>query len=138
MCCEQDVSLRLLQPVSFNNVDFEIFVMLTTVSSLSYTNNSLLNKELNYHKPYSIFVENFRRQTWMMLQLLLNKLLNRFSVWKTRYKVRIIQFSLITKKSLFISDIFISWYANISEKSMPEFFLHTEVLTLRNLLWYIV
>ena len=63
MCCEQDVSLRLLQPVSFNNVDFEIFVMLTTVSSLSYINNSLLNKELIYHKPYSIFVENFRRQT---------------------------------------------------------------------------
>ena len=27
-------------------------------------------------------------KTWMMLQLLLNKLLNRFSVWKTRYKVR--------------------------------------------------
>ena len=63
MCCEQDVSLRLLQPVSFNNVDFEIFVMLTTVSSLSYINNSLLNKELNYHKPYAIFVENFHRQT---------------------------------------------------------------------------
>ena len=63
MCCEQDVSLRLLQPVSFNNVDFEIFVMLTTVSSLSYINNSLWNKELNYHKPYSIFVDNFHRQT---------------------------------------------------------------------------
>ena len=63
MCCEQDVSLILLQPVPLNNVDFEIFVMLTTVSSLSYTNNSLLNKELNYHKPYSIFVENLHRQT---------------------------------------------------------------------------
>ena len=63
MCCEQDVSLRLLQPVSFNNVDFEIFVMLTTVSSLSYINNSLSNKELNYHKPYSIFVDNVHRQT---------------------------------------------------------------------------
>ena len=63
MCCEQDVSLRLVQPVSFNNSDFEIFVMLTTVSTLSYIKNSLLNKELNYHKPYSIFVENFHRQT---------------------------------------------------------------------------
>ena len=63
MCCEQDVSLRLLQPVSFNNVDFEIFVMLTTVSSLSYIDNALLNKELIYHKPYSIFVDNFHRQT---------------------------------------------------------------------------
>ena len=63
MCCEQDVSLRLLQPVSFNNVDFEIFVMLTTVSSLSYIDNALLNKELIYHKPYSNFVENYHRQT---------------------------------------------------------------------------
>ena len=123
MCCEQDVSLRLLQPVSFNNVDFEIFVMLTTVSSLSYTNNSLLNKELNYHKPYSIFVENFHRQTWMMLQLLLNKLLNRFSVWKTRYKVRIIQFSLVTKYVFFISDIFL--LSNENEKCIGKLLINS-------------
>ena len=133
MCCEQDVSLRLLQPVSFNNVDFEIFVMLTTVSSLSYISNSLLNKELIYHKPYSIFVDNFHRQTWMMLQLLLNKLLNRFSVWKTRYKVRIIKFSLITKKD-FSHQIY--FFHDI--KILSRFFLHTEVLKLRNLLWAII
>ena len=123
MCCEQDVSLRLLQPVSFNNVDFEIFVMLTTVSSLSYTNNSLLNKELNYHKPYSNFVDNFHRQTWMMLQLLLNKLLNRFSVWKTRYKVRIIQFSLVTKYVFFISDIFL--LSNENEKCIGKLLINS-------------